>query len=201
MNLLNHFWRYCGDWLSLCKKTMIKMKRITLYFCFFAAFLFLAQSANAQYATSLHREKANLVEGSGRILSDDEVIGLIGEAIYNETYVGAQKQIKAGRTLIWSGAAGALTGIGMMLYGQYLFTDSPYMHGMGTLTEGKIGYALCVGGLLLEMAGSAALDAGIPLLVIGKKRLDWVADNYNGGVNLACHVGVTPHGVGLTLRF
>ena len=37
--------------------------------------------------------------------------------------------------------------------------------------------------------------------IIGKKRLDWVADNYNGGVNLTYHVGAMPNGFGLTLRF
>jgi hypothetical protein len=177
------------------------MKRITLFLCLLAAFLCIAQSANAQYATSLHREHGNLVDGRGLTLSDTEVLNLIGDEIYNETYVGAKKQCKAGRTLIWSGAAGMVAGAGMMLYGQYLFTDSPYMNGMGTETEGKIGYALCLGGLLLELTGSAALDAGIPLSIIGKKRLDWVADNYNGGVNLTYHVGATPNGFGLTLRF
>ena len=177
------------------------MKRITLFLCLLMAFLCIAQSANAQYATSLHREKGNLVDGRGLILSDNEVLNLIGEEIYNETYVGAKKQCKAGRALIWSGAAGMLAGAGMMLYGQYLFTDSPYMDGLGTKTQGIVGYALCWGGLLLELTGSAALDAGVPLAIIGKKRLDWVADNYNGGVNLTYHVGATPNGFGLTLRF
>ena len=178
------------------------MKRITLFLCVLVAFLCVAQSANAQYATSLHRAKGNLADSRGLILSDNDVLNLIGDEIYNETYVGAKKQCKVGRTLIWSGAAGMLAGAGMMLYGQYLFCDSPYMYGMyGTETEGKIGYALCLGGLLLELTGSAALDAGIPLAIIGKKRLDWVADNYNGGVNLTYHVGATPNGFGLTLRF
>ena len=63
-----------------------------------------------QYATSLHREKGNLVDGRGLVLSDNEVLNLIGDEIYNETYVGAKKQCKAGRTLIWSGAAGMLAG-------------------------------------------------------------------------------------------
>lgn len=177
------------------------MKRITLYLCFLVAFLCIAQHANAQYATTLHREKGNLVDGRGLVLSDNEVLDLIGDEIYHKTYVGAKKQCKVGRILIWSGAAGAVVGTGMMLYGQYLYTDSPYMNGIGTETEGKIGLALCAGGLLLELAGSAALDTGIPLAIIGKKRLDWVADNYNGGANLTYHVGATPNGIGLTLQF
>ena len=53
------------------------------------AFLCIVQSANAQYATSLHRAKGNLVDSRGLILSDNDVLNLIGDEIYNETYVGA----------------------------------------------------------------------------------------------------------------
>ena len=88
-----------------------------------------------------------------------------------------------------------------MMWGQELFTDSPYMHGLGTETQGQVGLALCLGGLLVTSLGSAALDVGIPLSIIGKRRLDWVADNYNSGTNLTCHFGATPHGLGLTLQF
>ena len=177
------------------------MKRITLFLCLLVAFLCIAQSANAQYATSLHREHGSLVDGRGLTLSDNDVLNLIGDEIYNETYVGAKKQCKIGRTLIWSGAAGMVAGAGMLLYGQHLFVNSPYMNELDPETDGRIGLALCLSGLLLEVTGSVAFDAGIPLSIIGKKRLDWVADNYNGGVNLTCHVGATPNGFGLTLRF
>ena len=177
------------------------MKRITLYFCLFATFLCLAQRADAQYATSLHRDHGKLVDGNGITLSDSDVLNLIGDEIYNETYLSAKRQCKVGRTLIWSGAAGMAVGMGMMMWGQELYTDSPYMQGIGTEKEGKIGLALCLGGLLLNSVGSAALDVGIPLSIIGKKRLDWIADNYNGGSDLTLQVGAAPNGFGLTVRF
>ena len=177
------------------------MKRTGLLAFFCLTFLCFAQNANAQYATSLHREYGKLVDDRGLTLTDNEVLNLIGDDIYNETYVGAKKQCKAGRALIWSGAAGTVAGLGIMMWGQELFTDSPYMHGLGTETQGQVGLALCLGGLLVTSLGSAALDVGIPLSIIGKRRLDWVAENYNSGTNLTCHFGATPHGLGLTLHF
>ena len=177
------------------------MKRITLYFFLFATFLCLAQRANAQYATDVHQKHGKLVDGGGVVLSDSDVLNLIGDEVYHKTYLGAKKQCKVGRTLIWSGAAGMVAGMGMMMWGQELFTDSPYMQGIGTETEGKVGLALCVGGLLVHSLGSAALNVGIPLSIVGNKRLDWVVDNYNGGSNLTVKVGAAPNGFGLTVRF
>lgn len=177
------------------------MKRITSYFCLFVTFLCIAQRADAQYATSIHHEHGKLVDSRGVVLSDNEVMNLIGDEIYNATYLGAKKQCKIGRTLIWSGVAGMVAGTGMMMWGQELFTDSPYMQGIGTETEGKVGLALCVGGLLVNSLGSAALNVGIPLSIVGNKRLDWIADNYNGSANLTFQVGAAPNGFGLTLRF
>ena len=66
-------------------------------------------------------------------------------------------------------------------------------------TPGSAGMIL--GGTLLMSAGALALDAGIPLAIIGKKRLNWIADDYNARKGLAYQVGVTPNGVGLALRF
>ncbi len=177
------------------------MNRTILLAVFCFAFLSFAQNADAQYAASLHREHGNLVDDRGITLTDNEVLNLIGDDIFNETYVGAKRQCRAGRTLIWSGAAGTVVGLGMMIWGQELFTDSPYLPGLGVATQGQVGLALCAGGLLLSSLGSAALDVGIPLSIIGKRRLNWVADNFNSGINLTCHVGATPHGLGLTLQF
>lgn len=191
----------CRAKINSGKKNRINRNRTVFLVGCFLALLCLAQNANAQYATSLHREHAKLVDDRGLTLSDNEVLNLIGDDIYNETYVGAKKQCKAGRALIWSGAASTVAGVGMMMWGQELFTDSPYMHGLGTETQGQVGLALCLGGLLVTSLGSAALDVGIPLSIIGKRRLDWVADNYNSGTNLTCHFGATPHGLGLTLQF
>lgn len=91
------------------------MKKFAFLCGLVAAFLCLAQNAHAQYAGPIHRQGANLADARGNILSDHEVLALIGEQVYDETYVGAVKQRKTGKTLIWSGIGGLVGGA--VLYG------------------------------------------------------------------------------------
>ena len=182
------------------------MKRFTFLCGLVAAFLCLAQNASAQYAGPIHRNGAYLADARGNILSDHEVLTLIGEQVYDETYVGAQKQRKAGKTLIWSGIGGLVGG--GVLYGAGLakiadkVTQNSSKEEIQTALEANPGSAgMILGGTLLMAAGGVALDAGIPLAIIGKKRLNWVADDYNARKNLAYQIGATPSGVGLAVRF
>ena len=185
----------------------LKNMRKALILCgFVAAFLCLAQNANAQIAGPIHRDGAYLADQRGNILSNQEVLTLVGQDIYNQTYVGAQKQRKAGKALIWSGAGGLVGGA--VLYGVGLskiageVNQNSSKDEIQTALERHPGSAgMVLGGTLLMAAGAIALDAGIPLAIIGKKRLDWVADNYNGRKNLAYQVGATPNGVGIAVRF
>ena len=181
------------------------MRKIAILCGLVATFLCIAQSANAQYApSSLRRDHGNLVDSRGNILSDAEVLNLVGEQVYNETYVGAKKQYKIGHKLVWGGVAGTVVGLGAMVGGQYLFANNTYWAGNDVTEQtihfsdegkGMAGLVLCVGGLLMTSLSSIALEVGIPFTVIGKKRLDWV------GVNLTYHVGATPNGVGIALNF
>ena len=91
------------------------MKRFAFLCGLVAALLCLAQNASAQYAGPIHRNGAYLADARGNILSDQEVLTLIGEQVYDETYVGASKQRKTGKTLIWSGIGGLVGGA--VLYG------------------------------------------------------------------------------------
>ena len=186
------------------------MKKALILCGIVAAFLCFARNANAQYVTTLQRDHGNLIDQRGNLLSDVEIRNLVGDDIFNETYVGAKKQYAAGRKLVWGGAAGTVVGIGAMVGGQYLFANNTYWAGnednpqtlhFSDEEKGKLGLVLCAGGLLMTRLSSIALEVGIPFYVIGKKRLDWVADNYNTGVNLTCHVGATPNGFGLALQF
>ena len=167
-----------------------------------AALLCLAQNANAQYA----RQGANIVDKSGYVLSDSQLSKLVGNDVFQQTVVGARKQYKTGKTLIWSGAGGLVGGA--VLYGVGLskiageVNQNSSKDEIQTALERHPGSAgMVLGGTLLMAAGAIALDAGIPLAIIGKKRLDWVADNYNGRKNLAYQVGATPNGVGIAVRF
>ena len=66
------------------------MKKVLIFCGLVAAFLCLAQNANAQYVGPIHREGANLADQRGNILTDQEVLTLIGSDVYEKTYVGAQ---------------------------------------------------------------------------------------------------------------
>ena len=182
------------------------MKKILIISGIIAAILCLAQNANAQYAGPIHRQGANLADMRGNVLSDHEVLSLIGEQIYDETYVGACKQRKAGKTLIWSGLGGMVGGA--VLYGAGLskiagqVNQNSSSEEIQKALEGNPGSAgMVLGGTLLMAAGAVALDAGIPLAIIGKKRLNWVADDYNAKHGLTYQIGATPNGVGLAFRF
>lgn len=182
------------------------MKKVLIISGLLAAFLCLAQNANAQYAGPIHRQGANLADMRGNVLTDHEVLSLIGEQVYDETYVGACKQRKAGKTLIWSGIGGMVGGA--VLYGAGFSKIADQINQNSTSEEiekalednpGPAGMVL--GGTLLMAVGAIALDAGIPFAIIGKKRLDWVADDYNARKGLTYQIGATPSGVGLALRF
>ncbi len=182
------------------------MKKILIISGIIAAFLGLSQNANAQIAGPIHRDGAYLADQRGNILSNQEVLTLVGQDIYNQTYVGAQKQRKAGKTLIWSGIGGLVGG--GVLYGAGLakiadkVTQNSSKEEIQKALEANPGSAgMILGGTLLMVAGGVALDAGIPLAIIGKKRLNWVADDYNARKNLAYQIGATPSGVGLAVRF
>ena len=180
--------------------------RFTIFCGLVAAFLCLAQSANAQYAGPMHRQKANLVDAQGSILSDTEVLNLVGEEIFNETYVGAKKQYTAGRKMIIGGAIGAGASMAISIAGFNLAYDSAYLKESGGIAyrnegEAIFGFVCYYGGLAAAGLALSVLEAGIPLQIIGKKRLDWVAKEGSKATNLTFHAGATPNGIGLTVNF
>lgn len=130
-------------------------------------------------------------------LNPAEIEAVIGSDLYYDTYVGASRQRRAGKPLIIAGAVTAGTGAIMMglvgviasSAGESIFP--PYYAGWGFLT-----------GL-----GVAALAAGIPLRVVGDKRLSELCRDYNKALDERrpapeIGFGITPSGgAGLTLKF
>jgi hypothetical protein len=83
------------------------------FFCgIVAALLCLTQNANAQYA----RKGADLVSQNGVVLSDQDIVNLVGSDVFEQTVVGARKQYKAGKSLI----TGGIIGIGAGLAGAFV---------------------------------------------------------------------------------
>ena len=194
------------------------MKKIAILCGLVAALLCLTQRANAQYI-QIHRDGAGFVDNRGMHLTNQEIRDLVGEDVYFDTVVGAQKQYRAGRNLIRSGAitagaglVSALTGVALIAansedrlvvyndpqyygYRERVYTDEDEF-------ASATGALFLVGGYLAMFTGAALLEVGIPLKIIGQSRLNWVENDYNDySRNVSLHVGAAPNGVGLTLRF
>ena len=194
------------------------MKKIAILCGLVAALLCLTQRANAQYV-QIHRDGAGFVDNRGTHLTNQEIRDLVGEDVYFDTVVGAQKQYRIGRNLIRGGAitagaglVSALTGVALIAansedrlvvhndpqyygYRERVYTDEDEF---ATAT----GALFLVGGYLAMFTGATLLEVGIPLKIIGQSRLNWVENDYNDySRNVSLHVGAAPNGVGLTLRF
>ena len=161
-----------------------------------AAFLCLAQNANAQCA----RQGANIVDKSGYVLSDSQLINLVGNDVFQQTVVGARKQYKAGNGLIWGGVAGIAAGLAGSVLTGVKVGQSSYSDMETAITNDASIAAMYLASTAVMSLGGSLLSGGIVLKTIGKKRLNWVADQANG-VNLTYHVGATPNGVGIALQF
>ena len=169
------------------------------FFCgIIAALLCLTQNANAQYA----RKGADLVSQNGFTLSDQEIINIVGNDVFDQTVIGARKQYKAGKGLITGGILGIGAGLaGSVLAGVKAANDGYNDFQRAVENDGSV-LAMYLGSVAALSLGSAALTAGIPLKVIGKKRLDWVAEEANrGSGNVTLNVGATPNGFGIALNF
>lgn len=191
------------------------MKKIIVLVIAAVAFIASGVTANAQYRPStLSQHRAGLEDENGHALTDQEVFQLIGEDVYNQTYVGATKQYKTGKILTIVGAA--TTGVGLVgtIAGS---VATAYAIENGHVTyetkNGKqvvkdfdnkaalavVGFA---GGVALLAAGDICLSVGIPLQIIGKKRLNWIADEYNHS-NYSANIrfGAGQYGTGVVLSF
>ena len=161
-------------------------------------------NANAQYVHQIHRNHDGFVNQDGRTLSDVELMDFIGESIYSETVVGARKQYNFGKWLIIGGSigfvAGGLAGLSGVAILSLRATSERDLNHEWSLQRAR-GIALFYGGGSLYILGGLALSTGIPLKIIGRNRLNWVEENYNGHQNLTCRFGSTDNGFGLSLIF
>ena len=157
------------------------MKRILLA----SALLFLSFTMFAQ--SSLTYKGGKFYDETGQVLSDAAMSDLIGPDIYYDTYVGAQKQISAGKTLTFSGIGVVVAGVATAAAGGYYASE-----------------VLMSMGSLISMAGGGLIDAGVPLWIIGSSRLSWIESDYNRKrdvvpVKLALNAG--RDGLGLAIIF
>ena len=175
------------------------MKKFAILCGIIPALLCLTQNASAQYA----RKGANIVEKNGYILSDSQLINVVGQDVFDQTVVGARKQYKAGNKLIWGGVAGILVGFAGGVYSAYRIAEAGYGSDqiMDALEADPTTATLYLGSGALMSVGGTAFTAGVVLKTIGKKRLNWVEDQANAARGYSLNVGATPNGMGLYLTF
>jgi len=179
------------------------MKKFAILCGLIAALLCLSQSASAQYA----RKGANIVDKNGYILSDSQLINIVGRDVFDQTVVGARKQIKSGNGLLWGGLLGIAAGLGGAVYTGVRLGKAGYSN-ISSYDDFKqimdkdpsIG-ALYLGSIALTSLGSTSFSAGIILKTIGKKRLNWVGEQANFARGYSLNVGATPNGMGLYVTF
>ncbi|MBQ9888768.1 MAG: hypothetical protein IJM41_05960 [Bacteroidales bacterium] len=140
--------------------------------------------AQAQYnPASLTFSKGQFFDQNGTVLNVDQISQIIGSDIFNETYLGAMKQYKAGKNLVTAGAVGLGVGVaaavGCVVSGDWYSKMYDDEEDYTPTNSEKTLMAGFVGGVIVAILGGTALDVGIPLLSIGKSRLSWIADNYN----------------------
>ncbi|MCQ2142597.1 MAG: hypothetical protein MJY56_00865 [Bacteroidales bacterium] len=163
------------------------MKKLLLLFALlFAGFYLHAQIPEGE----MYRKGTKLLV-DGQPLNAYMIMETVGADVYRNTYVSATKQINPGRALSGSGgviAVSAVAYMGFALYSwRYNMWNVPWFNA-------AIGTGVVAG---------AFVSAGIPLVCIGSKRLDWIADEYNAGNagGVTVEFGAQQNGVGLVLRF
>ena len=151
---------------------------------------------------------------NGVWLDEAQVRSLFGDDIYQETFVGARKQYRAGRNLLTGGlvAVGAGLACTLVFYSnahglEYYdepdpLGDEPQPLGLMEDSDPSIAAGV-VFGILTMVAGGIAIDTGIPLMIIGTRRLAWMEDEYNSRPKYAWSLSFrqTRNGAGLVLSF
>ena len=179
------------------------MKRFFVICILLAASLGFAQEMKAQFAGPIVRKDANLVDRNGNILSDEDIIGLVGSDIFEETVVGARRQLRAGKGLLIGGAAGIGTGLVFAVFtGVAAAKSGYYSSDYRDFRNNSTASGLYLCSVAFTSLGLTALGGGIAFRAIGKGRLGWVADQCNSHKTVATlEWSATPAGAGIVMRF
>ena len=169
--------------------------------CFFALTLSAVFSTvvSAQFRPDrIELDHGVFYDGNGQALSDAQVRSLFGDDIYHETYVGARQQFRSGRTLLTGGLVALGAGIACTVVAATSAETDDYGDWVDDST-----YAGVYLGILTMIAGGIAIDVGIPLMIIGTRRLAWMEDEHNSRPAPAWSLSFrqTANGAGLVLSF
>jgi len=169
-----------------------------------------AFQARAQYVPQrIEQEKGRLLDDKGEVMPDFMVQRLVGDQIYEDTYLGARKQYKTGKRLIVPGLIGmgvgvAATGVATVkFFSNYIeMWGPPTEDSWAHLGEATDSVSWIYRGIGIVGVGYAMFTAGLIFKTIGWKRLEWVADEYNEGQKApSVRIGQGQYGAGLVINF
>lgn len=170
-----------------------------------------AIQTKAQYLpASLESSRGYLIDQNGDRLSDQDVLLAVGEEIYHDTYEGARKQYKVGDRLLKGGIIGVAAGTAVTLSSAVLLAtgqvvvDQQSRQVTGMDMSAAMGILGIYTGVTVVALSAVVLEAGIPFKIIGSRRLNWVAENYNENQrsgNVSLRFGAGRYGTGLVLSF
>lgn len=140
---------------------------------------------DAQYATErIDYKRGSFYDAEGFKLGDEQIREVFGNDIYNDTYLSARKQFKAGKIMtdIGLGILGTealfLTLVATNAF-SYNFDD--FGQFLGAFLVGLYG------GIIVTGVGFVSLSTGMILRNIGNSRMKWMS--------------TAPHGVGIAINF
>lgn len=166
--------------------------------------IIIAASALCLFSLAASAQDSGVMDTKGRKLFVDEnqlpdiaIPDYIGQANYENTYVPAVKQYKVGLGLLIPGCV--LSALGVVLISEAVCEAaiySPVTGSYGTVA------ALTNTGMTTIIVGSAMLGTGVTFYCIGKKRIQWCANDYNSKQSqVSFNVSSGKNGVGLALNF
>ena len=167
-----------------------------------------AFAALAQYVPSqIEQSKGRLLDDNGEVMPDFMVRRLVGDEIFEETYLGAVKQYKAGKRLIVGGIIGtgaglAVSGVSLGVFFANYFNIWKGENLWDSFSQAKDVLSWFYRGFSIAGVGTSVIGLGIIFKTVGWKRLEWVAEEYNNGrPAVTLRFGAGEYGTGLVLNF
>lgn len=177
-----------------------------------AGLIFACGTMSAQVVPgSITLSHGSFYDADGNVIRDSQAESVFGTALYEETYCGARRQYKTGRTLVIVGSSIAA---GCGLYSAvcfYISESSKRAYGYDSNHDGMLDF-FGIMGAGLAAVGAFTATVGIPFLVTGSSRLSWLESEYNSRQGTLAYnplqrpqpsltLGPSSYGVGLRLNF
>ncbi len=176
-----------------------------------AGLIFACGTMSAQVVPgSITLSRGSFYDADGNVIRDSQAESVFGTALYEETYCGARRQYKTGRTILIIGSAIA---VNSAIY-TGIFWSQAFRDDHSDEMNESSGMMFALGSMFFcgMVGGLGIASYGIPFMVIGSKRLAWLESEYNSRQGTLAYnplqrpqpfltLGPSSYGVGLRLNF